>query len=124
MPRTQGGQALRTIFSAPAFNYDRDGKPASFWGLKGSASLRDKELTLTVVNPDAKEARDTQVVVRVAKMKAAAATVLTNSDIHAHNSFADKDVVTPRTQNVDLTNDALSIRFPSASVTKLAVQLT
>ena len=120
----QGGQALRTIFSTPATNYDRDGKPASFWGLKGSASLRDKELTLTVVNPDVKEARDTQVVVRGAKIKAATATVLTNSDIHAHNTFADKDVVTPRTQNVDLTNDALSFRFPSASVTKLAVRLT
>ncbi len=47
----QGGQALRTIFSAPAVNYDRDGKPASFWGLNGSASLHDKELILTVVNP-------------------------------------------------------------------------
>jgi alpha-N-arabinofuranosidase len=47
----QGGQALRTIFSAPTIDYDRDGKPASFWGLKGSASVRDKELTLTVVNP-------------------------------------------------------------------------
>ena len=30
----QGGQSLRTIFSAPAVNYDRDGKSASFWGLQ------------------------------------------------------------------------------------------
>jgi alpha-N-arabinofuranosidase len=119
----QGGQALRTIFSAPTIAYDRDGKQASFWGMKGSASLRDKDLTLTVVNPDVKEARDTQIVMRGAKIKAAAATVLTNSDIHAHNTFADKDVVTPRTQNVDLTNEALHFRFPAASVTKLAVQL-
>jgi alpha-L-arabinofuranosidase len=70
-----------------------------------------------------KEARDTQIVMRGAKIKAATATVLTNSDIHAHNTFADKDVVMPRTQNVDLTNDALHFRFPAASVTKLAVQL-
>jgi alpha-N-arabinofuranosidase len=119
----QGGQALRTIFSAPTIDYDRDGKPATFWGMKGSASLRDKDLTLTVVNPDVKEARDTQIVMRGAKIKAATATVLTNSDIHAHNTFADKDVVMPRTQNVDLTNDALHFRFPAASVTKLAVQL-
>jgi len=119
----QGGQALRTIFSAPTIAYDRDGKQASFWGMKGSASLRDKDLTLTVVNPDVKEARDTQIVMRGAKIKAATATVLTNSDIHAHNTFADKDVVMPRTQNVDLTNDALHFRFPAASVTKLAVQL-
>jgi alpha-L-arabinofuranosidase len=33
----QGGQALRTIFFSPTVDYDRDGKPASFWGLKGSA---------------------------------------------------------------------------------------
>ena len=52
----QGGQALRTIFSAPAVNYDRDGKPASFWGLNGSASLHDKELVLTVVNPRSERA--------------------------------------------------------------------
>ena len=30
----QGGQALRTIFSAPTVEYDRDGKPASFWELR------------------------------------------------------------------------------------------
>ena len=53
----QGGQALRTIFSAPTISYDRDGKPASFWGLKGSASLQNKDLTLTVVNPDVSEAQ-------------------------------------------------------------------
>lgn len=119
----QGGQALRTIFSAPTVDYDRDGKPASFWGMKGSASLREKDLTLTVVNPDVKQVRETQVVVRGAKIKAATASVLTNSDIHAHNTFADRDVVTPQTQNVDLTGDVLSFRFPAASVTKLALQL-
>ncbi len=119
----QGGQGLRTIFSAPTINYDRDGKPASFWGMKGAASLRDKDLTLTVVNPDVKEARDTQVVVRGAKIKAAMATILTHSDIHAHNTFANRDVVTPRTQNVEVASDALNFRFLPASVTKLAVQL-
>ena len=119
----QGGQGLRTIFSAPTINYDRDGKPASFWGMKGAASLRDKDLTLTVVNPDVKEARETQVIARGAKIKAATATILTHSDIHAHNTFANRDVVTPRTQNIEVASDALNFRFPPASVTKLAVQL-
>ncbi len=120
----QSGQALRTIFSAPTINYDRDGKPASFWGLKGSASLHDRDLILTVVNPDVNDARDTHVAVRGAKIKSATATVLTNSDIHAHNTFADKNVVVPRTQSVEINEDALTFRFPAASVTKLAVQLT
>jgi alpha-N-arabinofuranosidase len=119
----QGGQALRTSFSAPTIDYDRDGKPASFWGLKGSASLRDKELTLTVVNPHVSEPRDTQVSVRGAKFKGAAATVLTHADIHAHNTFAQKDVVAPKTQTAEVKGDILNFRFPAASVTKLAIQL-
>jgi alpha-L-arabinofuranosidase len=119
----QGGQALRTIFSAPAIDYDRDGKPASFWGLKGSASLRDKQLTLTVVNPHVSEARDSQIVVRGAKIKSASATVLTHSNIHAHNTFAERNAVTPHEQTAEVKGDALSFHFPAASVTKLAVQL-
>jgi alpha-N-arabinofuranosidase len=119
----QGGQALRTIFSAPNVDYDRDGKQASFWGLKGSASLRDKELTLTVVNPNVGEPRETQVTVRGAKIKNASAMVLTHSDIHAHNTFAEKNVVVPQAQSAEVTGEALNFRFPAASVTKLAVQL-
>jgi alpha-N-arabinofuranosidase len=119
----QGGQALRTIFSAPTINYDRDGKPASFWGLKGSASIQDKNLTLTVVNPHVSEAKEAQVVVRGAKLKTATATVLTNTDIHAHNTFAERDAVVPRTQSAEIKGDVLDFRFAPASVTKLAVQL-
>jgi alpha-L-arabinofuranosidase len=119
----QGGQALRTNFSAPTIDYDRDGKPASFWGLKGSASLRDKELTMTVVNPHVSEARDTQISARGANFKSAAATVLTNADIHAHNTFSQKDAVTPKPQNAEIKGDILTFRFPAASVTKLTIQL-
>lgn len=119
----QGGQALRTIFSAPTISYDRDGKPASFWGLKGSASLQGKDLTLTVVNPDVSEARDAQVTVRGAQLKTATATVLTHTDIHAHNTFTEKRVVVPQTQSAEIKGDVLNFRFAPASVTKLTVQL-
>ena len=119
----QGGQAVRANFSAPSIDYDRDGKPASFWGLRGSASLREKELTLTVVNPHVSEARDTQISVRGAKFRSGAATMLTHSDIHAHNTFAQRDVVTPKTQSAEVKGDTVTFRFPAASVTKLAIQL-
>jgi alpha-L-arabinofuranosidase len=119
----QGGQALRTNFSAPTIDYDRDGKPATFWGLKGSASLREKELTLTVVNPHVSEARDTQISVRGAKFKSAAAAILTHADIHAHNTFAQRDEVTPKTQSAEVKGDIVTFRFPPASVTKLGIQL-
>ncbi|HSZ63385.1 MAG TPA: alpha-L-arabinofuranosidase C-terminal domain-containing protein [Terriglobales bacterium] len=119
----QGGQGLRTIFSAPAIDYDRDGKPASFWGLKGSASLREKELTLTVVNPHVSDAREVEIVVRGAGIKAGSATVLTNSDIHAHNTFEARRVVVPETKSVEVAGQSLRYMFAPASVTKLALTL-
>ena len=120
----QGGQALRTNFSAPEICYDRDGKPASFWGLRGSASLRDRELTLTVVNPDVRDARETQVLARGASFKSATATVLTHTDIHARNTFEEKNVVVPKTQNADVSGGTAIFRFPAASVTRLALELS
>jgi alpha-N-arabinofuranosidase len=119
----QGGQAVRTLFSVPPISYERDGKPASFWGLKGSASLQDKTLFLTVVNPDVGQPRETEIVLRGASVKSGEATVLTHSDIHAHNTFAQPNLVVPRTQQVK-TGNSLMFTFPAASVTALRLQLS
>ncbi|MGC2184957.1 MAG: alpha-L-arabinofuranosidase C-terminal domain-containing protein [Terriglobales bacterium] len=119
----QGGQALRTIFSAPSVNYDRDGKPASFWGLQGSASLHDKELVLTVVNPHVSAARETKIGVRGASLKSGTVTILTSSDIHAHNTFSERNAVSPQTKALDLQRGSLTYNFPPASVTKLTLAL-
>jgi alpha-N-arabinofuranosidase len=120
----QGGQALRTIFSAPAVNYERDGKPATFWGLKGSASLREKILVLTVVNPHVSEARVTEIGIRGASIQSGTATTLTNADIHAHNSFAQRNVVVPQTKELEIKAKVLNCTIPPASVTKLTLALT
>ncbi|MGA8274042.1 MAG: alpha-L-arabinofuranosidase C-terminal domain-containing protein [Candidatus Sulfotelmatobacter sp.] len=120
----QGGQALRTIFSAPTIDYDRDGKPASFWGLKGSSSLHDKELILTVVNPHVSDAREAEIVIRGATLKSGSATVLTNADIHAHNTFEQRQVVVPETKPLEIKGATLDYTFPQASVTKLTLTLT
>jgi len=120
----QGGQGLRTIFSAPTIEYDRDGKPASFWGLKGSASLREKELTLTVVNPSVKDGREAEIVIRGGMLRSGSVTVLTNSDIHAHNTFDDKKVVVPETKSMEVSGRSLNYSFPPASVTKLSLTLS
>jgi alpha-N-arabinofuranosidase len=120
----QGGQALRTIFSAPTIDYDRDGKPASFWGLKGSASLHDKELILTVVNPYVSDSREAEIAIRGAAVNSGSATTLTNSNIHAHNTFAQRQVVVPETKTVEIKGPALHYTFPPASVTKLMLALS
>jgi alpha-N-arabinofuranosidase len=119
----QGSQAVRTVVSAPAADYVRDGKPASFWGLQGSASLRGKELVLTVVNPDVSQARETEVVIRGADVSSGKLTVLTSSDLHAHNSFDEREKVVPRVREVEAIGKVANIQLPPASVTKLALTL-
>jgi alpha-N-arabinofuranosidase len=119
----QGGNSLRTNFSAPEISYDRDGKPASFWGLKGSASLHDKTLVLTAVNPNVSRPLEAQVAIHGAQAKSATATVLTASDIHAHNTFDQRDVVAPKTANAEVRSGRVSFRFPAASVVKLEIEL-
>ena len=120
----QGGTALRTEFSAPEARYDRDGKPASFWGLKGSASLKGKTLTLTAVNPDVSQPRETEIVLRGAKVASAKAWVVAESDIHAHNTLEQPDQVKTRTAEVSLRPGSLSFTFPPASVVKIEVRLS
>jgi alpha-L-arabinofuranosidase len=119
----QGGQSLRTVFSAPRVHYDRDGQTASLAGLSGSASLHGKELVLTVVNPHVTERRETDVMVPGVNVHSADATVLTNSDIRAHNTFTQRDVVVPKTQVVELKGTPMRFSFPPASVTKLGMTL-
>ncbi len=119
----QGGQAVRTITSAPNIQYPRDGKPTSFWGLKGSASLHSKHLILTLVNPSVNEIRETEITVRSASIKSATMTVLTNSDLHAHNTFDQRDAVTPQIKDLQSTGSAITVQILPASVTKLELSL-
>jgi alpha-L-arabinofuranosidase len=120
----QGGQSLRTLFSAPSVNYDRDGKSASFWGLRGSTSLKGKALFLTVVNPHVSESRESEIVVRGATVRSGSVTTLTHTDIHARNTFDHRDVVTPQTKELKAGGGALVLAFPPASVTAVTVELT
>lgn len=119
----QGGQGLRTIFSAPNVHYDREGNPASFWGLRGSASVREKDLTITAVNPSVSESRLAEIALRGATVKEASMTFLSNSDMHAHNTFEQRDVVVPQAKALSLNSGSLVVEFPPASVTALNIKL-
>lgn len=119
----QGGQALRTIFSAPNLHYDRDGQAASFWGLRGSASVRDKNLTITAVNPSTNDPRLAEIALKGATVKEASMRFLSSADIHAHNTFEQRDVLVPATKAVTVSGGTLVVEFPPASVAALTIQL-
>jgi alpha-N-arabinofuranosidase len=120
----QGGTAVRAEFSSPEVRYDRDGKPASFWGLRGSASSKGKTLTLTAVNPDVSQPKETEIVLRGAKAVGAKAWVVGGGDIHAHNTLDQPDQVKTLVAEVSLHGNSLSFTFPVASVAKIEVQLS
>jgi alpha-N-arabinofuranosidase len=119
----QGGRAVRAIFNAPNVKYDRDGKPATFWGLQGSASLHDKKLVVTAVNPNVSQPRETEITVRGAKPLSATMTVLISSDIHAHNTFVEPNAVMLRSGEVKITSSGMVAMIPAASVVCVQVNL-
>jgi alpha-L-arabinofuranosidase len=119
----QGAQSLRTMVSAPRLPYTRNQKPATLRGLSASSSLRDKELTVTVTNPDISQTRETEISLRGANIKAIKVTTLTASDIHAHNSFANPRQIEPKESELTPKSGVLVHRFAPASVTKLQITL-
>lgn len=119
----QGAQAVRAEFLSPSISYDRDGKQASFWSLKGSASLRGQDLTITVVNPDVTQARQAEISLLGGAAVSGRATVLTNADIHAHNTFDAPDTVRPRSEEWKPNGHNVHYTFPPASVTALQIKL-
>ena len=119
----QGNHSVRTLFSAPQISYTRLGKPASFWGLAGSASIQQKRLVLTVVNPDTTQERESEIAIRSASVLSGRGTTLTASDIHAHNSFDNLRAVEPKESVIQDTGKTFVYRFPPASVTRLTLDL-
>jgi alpha-L-arabinofuranosidase len=119
-----GGRAVRAECSAPRISYERVKDKGSLWGLAGSASVKEKTLTLTVVNPHVTEARETEVAIRGASIASARATTISAPDIHAHNTFERPNEVQPKEERTGAAQGGVLVyRFPAASVTRLSVTL-
>ena len=119
----QGAKAIRAEFLSPDISYDRDGQPATFWGLKGSASIRGKDLTLTVVNPDVSQPKEAEINLLGAEAFSGRATALAASDIHARNTFDNPNEVHRRTESWSPTGRSIKYTFVPASVTLLQIKL-
>jgi alpha-N-arabinofuranosidase len=120
----QGATSVRTLWSAPRVSWtDKQGAAQGLWGLNGSASLREKTLTLTVTNPSLSEAGETEIALRGGAAQSARATTLAAHTVHDVNTFTAPNVVAPTSADVPARGGTLSYTFPPASVTKLEIGL-
>jgi len=124
-----GATAVRADFISPQVSFtrldaNRKEVSANMWGLNGSASVNGKTVILTAVNPDVKNARETDININGARIVSVNARVLSSADIHARNSFDNPHGLEPRNENVNLAvGGKLVYRFAPASVTRLQIQI-
>jgi alpha-N-arabinofuranosidase len=120
----QGGQSLRTNVSSSRLKFTRNGKPMAMIGLNGSASLKDKQVIVTVTNPDPVSAKETEIAIHGATIKDVAVTMLTAKTIQTHNSFENPRAIEPQSAQATVKGGVVVFNFAPASVTKLQITLT
>src|SRR6266850_4638467 len=86
-------------------------------GLSGSASVRDKSLTITLTNPSLQEGVVTRLrLTGGARLREARATVLTHQDMHATNTFETPDEVGLAALAAQVSGDAATVTIPKQAV--------
>jgi alpha-N-arabinofuranosidase len=120
-----GGAAVRTLVEGP-LNADLKADLNAFAQVSGSASIRDRTLTLTLVNSSATEPVEATLRLHGGRAASASAAGLafSDGDIRAHNTFDDPEVVTLAERIAGAIDASASVvTLSPASVTRLTVQL-
>jgi alpha-N-arabinofuranosidase len=92
--------------------------------LCASASIKNTTLTLTVVNPKIAEPVETQINLHGASAILIRQTILTDPDIHAHNTFTEPTRLIPSDPRVlPLRGHSFPFNFPAQSLTRLEMSL-
>jgi alpha-L-arabinofuranosidase len=93
-------------------------------GLSGSASVRDKSLTITLTNPSLQDGVGARIrVAGGAGLREARATVLTHEDMRATNTFDKPNEVGLAPLAVTVSRDTATIQIPKQAVVALSLQL-
>jgi alpha-N-arabinofuranosidase len=112
----QNGQVVRTAFGSP-------GNPKGAPGVCGSASLKGKTLTLTCVNPAARDAAPAEIEISGARAASVKALGLWGAKLADCNTFAQPDVLKPRAVDARAGGGRLRLDLPPASVVRVTAEL-
>jgi len=116
----QGARCLRTEIEAPTITFAIGAEQRQLSSLTGSASLKADLLTLSIVNTHANLPAEAVIDLQSASLSQASVSVLTHSELTAHNTFESPQTVRPRTQSWEFADRHL---FPPASVTVIRGRL-
>ena len=119
-----GGRLVPARINVPEMTVPLLEGSARLPGLSGSASVRDKSLTVTLTNPSLQES----VVARIrlsggARLREGRATVLTHEDMHATNTFEQPDEVGLAPLAAPVSRDTATITIPKQAVVAVSLQL-
>ncbi len=118
-----GAKAVRLDVDAPEVTFRAGGQEHKLFRVAGSASLREKALTLTLVHTHVREPAEILVRLRDGKADNVRQTMLTHEKLNAHNKFDEPNVVTPKSTEVKERGETIRCVLPPASVVRLDVRL-
>jgi alpha-N-arabinofuranosidase len=119
----QGGKSVRIDVQTPEVAFQAGDRAERLFRLAGSASLSDKNLTLTLVHTHASEPAEVAIRLRDAEAASIRQTVLTHGELNAHNTFEHPDVVAPETSDIEASGAIVRCTLAPASVHRLDVRL-
>lgn len=119
----QGALSLRAEFAGPDVHYTRDGQPATFPSIKGSASRKGNIVTVTMINADASNGATALATLRGGVIASAQGTVIAAADMHAHNTFEQPEAVKTAPLRTRILDDGVAVDLPAASVAKIEITM-
>jgi alpha-N-arabinofuranosidase len=118
-----GAKAVKIDVQAPEATFRAGGQEYKLFRVAGSASVREKALTLTLVHTHVREPAEISVRLCDGKADRVQQTVLTHDKLNAHNTFEEPNVVTPKTIEGKANGETIRCVLPPASVVRLDVWL-
>jgi alpha-N-arabinofuranosidase len=92
-------------------------------GLSASASRKDGELHLTLVNPAPDRTMTVACAFAGTTVSAAKASILHHADMNAANTFDSPGTIVPSDHTVEAARGALSVTLPALSIVSLTARV-
>jgi alpha-N-arabinofuranosidase len=120
----QGARAVRLALEAPQVDFRAEGKDRKLFRVAGSASVKGKDLTLTLVHTHVTEPAEVSIQLRDGKAsEGVQQTVLSHEKLNAHNTFENPNQVMPKTTTLKSSGSSIKCVLPPASINRMDLRL-